>query len=447
MDKITIGFEGERDAIASLTWAQWRTWQGSRLKYRSFVYVQPLPQGKTLREVCDAVKWAYEEFESLRTIFPSGADGEPYQEVSKKGSADILIVKSEESTVEADVESTMRQFRGERIDTTTEFGAVFAVVTSGGDPTHLICAASHLAVDAHGLMALRRALDAYFSGEHVESSTPQLQPIERARLEQSEKGQQKSARALAYWREVLEKFPRDGETSRSAVMDSSALKAAAHIISKNHRVSTSAVYLASAAIIAGVLIGRSKISFLLPSSNRWTPEEQSFVGELVQFSPGLLESLGGTFGDIVRDASQASIRGYMSSHYDERALARMLQDLDEARESRRAFDFTFNDLRGSTKPEDHSVPAGDLRDAQGQTKFETREQLYRGQGRFLSVALDGTEAISIVVHGSHFEEISARRILLAIEDLVVGVAMGDVEPLERPMDFAKNYLEQSRVAP
>ncbi|MFG3021701.1 condensation domain-containing protein [Streptomyces sp. NPDC048254] len=447
MDKITIGFEGERDAIAPLTWAQWRTWQGSRLKYRSFVYVQPLPQGKTLREVGDAVKWAYEEFESLRTIFPADADGEPYQRVSKKGLVDILIVKSEESAIETDIESITRQFRGERFDTTTDFGAVFAVVTSADDPTHLICAASHLAVDAHGLMALRRALDVYFSGEHVEPFTSQLQPIERARLEQSEKGQQKSARALAYWREVLERFPRDGETSRSAVMNSSALKAAAYVISKNHRVSTSAVYLASVAIIAGTLIGRSRISFLLPSSNRWTPEEQSFVGELVQFSPGVMESLGGAFGDVVRDASQASIRGYMSSHYDERALAGMLQDMDESRESRRAFDFTFNDLRGSTEPEDYSGLAGNLRDAMGQTQFEIREQLYRGQGRFLSVALDGAGAISIVIHDSHFEEMSARRILLAIEDLVVGVAMGEAEPIECPMDFAKNYLERSGVTP
>ncbi|MEU1176797.1 condensation domain-containing protein [Streptomyces sp. NPDC005820] len=436
MDKITIHFEGERDATAPLTWAQRRTCRGSRLKYRPFVHIQPIPPGNDLRDVGNAAQWAYEEFESLRTTFPLRADGEPYQKVEKAGSAEIPII----SAPEAEIQNTIQRFKQESFDTTTEYGALFIIITCAEIPTHLICLVSHLAVDAHGCRALGRALDSRFSGENDHPPAPPLQPVDRARLEESEKWQRKSARSLTYWKSVLEKLPQGG--SRSAVIDSPALRAAVSAISNKCAVSTSATYLATLSVVTGALIGRSKSSFLLPASNRMTPEERSFVGELVQFAPGILESLDKPFETVVGDARNASIRGYRYSLYDEHALQVMLTDIDEGSENKRAFDFSFNDMRNSTEGEDFRGAAAEIGDLTEQTKIDLREHVYQGGTRFLSFALwdDGSHILSVNVHDSHFPGVPVQHILLAIEALAVGVAMGDAEPLDHPMRFARAHL-------
>jgi len=408
------------------------------------VYAQKLPPGKTLSEVAATIKWAYEEFESLRTIFPLSADGEPYQKVDKVGSVKIPIIKAEGSTVDVSIQDAISLFKRERFDTEVEFGVLFAVVVCADVPSHLICRSSHLAVDAHGCRALSAALDGHLSGEHDRPSAPPMQPIERAHLEQSEKGQQKSARALEYWREVLEKFPQDDTTGRSTAMVSPALGAAVSVISKKYGVSTSAVYLAAVSVIAGTLIGRNKCSFLLAASNRFSAEERAFVGELVQNAPGILDSLDMPFNAILPGAWQASVRGYRFSHYDEQALQQLLDDLDENSEHKRVFDFAFNDMRSSRKGEDHKELTDDLRDAVKLTQVEQRENLYEGPGRFLSVALrEDNRTISLVVHDLYFPEFPAHRILLAIEALMVGAAMEDAEPLEHPMRFTRNYLART----
>jgi hypothetical protein len=439
MDKITIHFEGKRDAIAPLTWAQRRTWRGSRHKYRPFVHIQPVPPGKSLHEVSNAAKWALEEFESLRTIFPLDANGDPYQKVEKAGSAEIFKITTEEPT-ESDIQSTIHHLKGDRFDIATEFGALFAIVTCADVPTHLICLISHLAVDDQGCRALGVALDGYFSGECDRSSPPLMQPVDRAQLEQSTKWQERSARSLEYWKSVLEKLPQDG--GRSAVIDSYALRAAISVTSTKYALSASSVYLAAVSVVAGALIGRSKSSFMLPASNRLSEEERSFVGELVQFAPGVLESLDMPFEAIVKDAWKASLTGYRSSRYDEQALQLMLTDLDEGSEYKKAFDLSFNDMRNSTEGETFCGAMDEIRDLAKRTKIQLRERVYQGGSRFLSFALrgNGNEILSISVHDSYFLEFPVQHILLAIEALVVGVAMGDAEPLNHPMRFARAYL-------
>ncbi|MFD5478827.1 condensation domain-containing protein [Streptomyces hawaiiensis] len=437
---MTIHFEGKRGATAPLTWAQRRTCRGSRLKHRPFVYVQSVPPGKGIREVGDAVRWAFEEFETLRTLFPSGVDGVHYQKVEKIGSVDILTIPTEGSSVAADIQSAIRRLKGERFDIATEFGALFAVVTCADVPTHLICLVSHLAVDGHGCRELGAALDGHFSGKRDLSSAPLMQPVDRAQLEQSAKWQEKSARSLEYWNSVLERLPQDG--ARSAVMDSCALSAAVSVISKKYAKSTSVVYLAAVSVVAGALIGRAASSFLLPAANRLNLEERSFVGELVQFAPGVLESLDMSFDAIVDDAWKESVKGYRFSRYDEQALQLMLTDLDEGRECKRAFDLSFNDARSSTEEGSYRRAVEKIPDLAKRTKIELREHVYQGGSRFLSFAVrdDDSQKISVAVHDSYFPEFSVRRILLAIEALAVGVATGNAEPLTHPLRFVRNYL-------
>ncbi|MFI1507508.1 condensation domain-containing protein [Streptomyces sp. NPDC020597] len=445
MEKIRVHFEGKRGAIAPLTWAQRRTWRGSHFKHRPFVCVHPVPSGKSLSDVIETVRWALEEFESLRTTFPVGADGDPFQKIEETGSTEILVIPTEESMIEADIRSVIHRLKGERFDVTAELGALFAVMTCADAPVRLMCLVSHLGVDGHGCQALRVALGNRLSGERDGPSAPSMQPVDRARLEQSPKWQEKSARSLEYWKSVLERLPQD--EGRSAVMDSRALRGAVSVISKKYAKSVSVVYLAAVSVVAGALIGRDKSSFTLPASNRLTQEERSYVGELVQFAPGVLESLDLSFEAIVDDAWKASVKGYRFSRYDEQALQQMLVDLDEGSEYKRDFDFSFNDMRNSTQGESYGGAVGRIRNLVKETKIEPRDHVYQGGTRFLSVALRGdiNEVLSIAVHDSYFPDVPVQRILLAIEALLVGVAVGDPEPLDFPLRFARRCLTSRRL--
>ncbi|MET7737693.1 condensation domain-containing protein [Streptomyces sp. NPDC005402] len=438
MEKIVIDFEGDRDATAPLTWAQKRTWKGTQYKYR-IVQAVPIPPGKTVQEVCSAIKWAYEEFESLRTTYPVGNDGAPCQKVIRAGSVEIDIVRAGELTLEDDVQAAVSRFGKELHDIRRDISAVFAVVTAGGAPTHLIHMASHLALDCQGAIALNSAIKSYLMGQYVRATDPVFQPVDRARWEQSEIGIRENSRALAYWKEVLEKFP--SCSSRSGIMTSPALASAASQIAEKCRVSTSAVYLAALGLVAGALTQRTTCSFLSAFANRKTVKEQSFVGELVQNAGGLLESLDESFETVVRKAWRSSLTAYTFSSFDEQELLDMHQRMDEDRNlDKRVFDIAFNDGRGSRKS---NAPLPAVHDVLSRTVVTEGEEHYRGDGRFFSCSLQDAdiERITIIIHDFYFPGLSARRVLLAIEALIVGVAMADIECVERPILAVQGHLE------
>jgi len=440
VNEIQIQFKGDRDATGPLTWPQRRTWRGSRFKYR-LVGIQPLPQGRTLQEVCDAITWAYGAFEALRTTYPSGPDGEPYQKVKMSGSAGIRLVEGREPTLEADIQAAVDAFKRERHDIETEIGVVFALMISTGVPTHLICLGSHLALDAYGYQVLRGALNDHLSGKPHVAPTSSMQPIERALTEQLPLGQEQNVQALRYWRTILEKLPTETTAHQAATMTSPALRTAASYIAMRHRASASSVCLAAVAVVAGALTKRSICSFKTMVSNRFTPEERSLVGELVQFAPGIIDSLDDSFEVIVRDTWQATLNGYKFGHYDEQALLKMIDDMNERDEEELLFDIAFNDTR-STGWENPRGYSRNLQEMTGQTVVEPRAHHYQGPSRYISVALWnlGKEDLSVNVHRGRFPGVDVQRIPLAIEALLVGVATGEPEQTKHPLSFISEYL-------
>ncbi|MDH6492278.1 condensation domain-containing protein [Streptomyces sp. SAI-127] len=439
MRKVPITLEGHRDASAPLTWPQRRTWRGSRLKHR-LCRVIPLPAGVTLDQVRGALQWAYQEFEALRTTFPTDADGVPCQKVEARGEIDISVLESGEDCVEADVDAVAQVFRRELHDPAVDPPVLFAVVVVGERPAYLVTAASHLALDALGFRVLRNALNDYLLlGAWKRPKGSSLQPIDRARYEQSPTGQEKNSVALAYWQKVLAACPHRDELSRAATMDSPAVRAAVAVLAKQRKVSTSIVYLAAVAVITGALTRRSAASFRAAASNRRDARERYCVGELVQFMPGLIEELDAPFTEIIKGAWEASIRGFRFSHYDEEALQEIFRELDGVE-----LDFAYNDSRsaGQDSPVENS---GDDLNCMDATRIEPVRGAFRTDSRFLSVIVrDGAgkegAVLGVVVHDAYFLEIRVEQVLLALEALIVGAARGEAEPAEHPLRFTRAFL-------
>jgi hypothetical protein len=445
MDGLEIRFEGRREVSAPLTWPQRRTWRGSLLKYR-LVHLQPLPGPTPLRDVCETLRWAYEEFEVLRTVFPVDSDGEPFQLVTRSGAAEVRVIEATTSSLEEELLSAERRFQTERHDVTTDLAVIFALVMCDDSVTHIFILGSHVALDFHGFAALQRAMMKRLATEVDGLAPAAMQPVDRARFEQSAVARKRSDRALAYWRKVIESLPVDNFSEGAGIMDSAALRTAVTILSDRYKVGTAAVYMAVVAIVMGSLTDRSSCSFLIPVSNRAADDLHEFVGELVQNGAGVVDSLDGTFDDVVASVRRMTMLAYRYSHYDEQDLQRILIDIDEGTDHKRAFDVAFNDMRVSTTDDVAPADAAGLPELMGGTTVWSGDYFYQGASRFLSIALKCAPAdiISVTVNGFHFQGVSARQILLAIEALAVRAAAETPEVLRAPLRFSRDEIGGGR---
>lgn len=154
-----VEFGGLRAVRAPLTWGQqviYRALQ-SRAQRAHYDYNQrmslPVPEGRSLREVIDAVRELVTAHESLRTVYRDGtADSAPYQEVQGEGRLTVRVVHGDDPAAALDALAVTD------FDLSREWGIRVAVLTGpGGEPRRLALYVSHVAVDgwAMGLVVRR----------------------------------------------------------------------------------------------------------------------------------------------------------------------------------------------------------------------------------------------------------------------------------------------------
>ncbi|NUS90390.1 MAG: hypothetical protein HOY75_48795, partial [Streptomyces sp.] len=154
-----VEFGGLRAVRAPLTWGQqviYRALQ-SRAQRAHYDYNQrmslPVPEGRSLREVIDAVRDLVTAHESLRTVYRDGtADSAPHQEVQGEGRLTVRVVHGDDPAAALDALAVTD------FDLSREWGIRVAVLTGpGGEPRRLALYVSHVAVDgwAMGLVVRR----------------------------------------------------------------------------------------------------------------------------------------------------------------------------------------------------------------------------------------------------------------------------------------------------
>lgn len=149
----SIRFCGTRGGRHDLTW-------GQRDVYRALLLHSPhaaffnlrtwllIPPGTGLDRICDALRWAVEEYESLRTTYAMDAAGRPYQLVHQDGVVRLRLVDRARGEHQP---GTLPEHLGREFDHQGEFPLRCVLMTAGGgDPAWLALEVSHLSADAAG---------------------------------------------------------------------------------------------------------------------------------------------------------------------------------------------------------------------------------------------------------------------------------------------------------
>jgi Condensation domain len=352
---VPVPFHGARGGRHPLTW-------GQKDIHRAFVRYSPqaaffnlrtslrVPPGTGLGRIADALRWAVEEYESLRTTYPQDARHGPHQLVHRDGTVALTVLDGPPGGYRPD---TPLDGLGAEFDPGTELPLRCVLVTERGEPAWLVVEISHLSVDSVGCRILRQALARRLTGKDDRSAEPAHQPADRAAAENTPGAAAASRNAAAYLRRTRDAHrvplfaPQAPDTRPAALrprvrMTSSTLGAAVGVLSRRHRVASSSVYLTYLALLVGALAEQDSCVFHGVSSNRWVPHGGGYVGTLNQYALIGVDLADGDFAAVLRRVQAASLQAFGNALYDidDVAAAGALDALDRV-------DCVLNDNRAT----------------------------------------------------------------------------------------------------
>ncbi|MGY0057648.1 condensation domain-containing protein [Streptomyces sp. LZ34] len=465
-----VEFGGLRAVRAPLTWGQqviYRALQ-SRAHRAHYDYNQrmslPVPEGRSLREVIDAVRALVTAHESLRTVYRDGtADSAPYQEVRGEGRLTVRVVDGDDPAAALDALATTD------FDLSREWGIRVAVLTGrGGGPRHLALYVSHVAVDGWAMgLVVRRLKDLLADGTAVRAEAapgpPGPQPADLAETERSEAGRTADRRADAYQRSLLRRAPRTMFPARPAMLPahpatspthpptfsapahtagpqewahgefrSGRLEAAAREVAGRCRAGEETVYLAAVGTLLARRAGLSQCVLKTIFANRIGAERQAMVTPLASDVLLCFDVSGPSFDACVRAAHLAKLRGYARAQYDPARLERLVAEVGRERGEQLDLSVLHNDLGALAAPEED----GGGRPARGPSGVETSFR-WAEPFRLPSVKLyysvrtveSGERVIGLAADTRYLPGPDLRELLYGVEELVVNAAGGPREQL------------------
>jgi hypothetical protein len=343
-------FRGSRSVTAPLTWAQQAMWNTIRRMrpndaFLNAKFALPVPEGRTVDDVCRAIGDSVAAYESLRTKYPVSSDGDITQVVEQSGEVPVTVRESDATPVL----TVLDDFADRAFDHGADWPVRFAVLVDGGTPTHLLFVGSHLSFDGIGKNLLHEDLAARLAGERPRADgTPTMTAADLAIDEQSAAAQARNAAAVARWRRLVDTHdvahfptalhesdidPRWVVSSMSAPVVAPAIE----LIARRCRVTTPAVFMAATAVMVSALSGRSTVVLKNMISNRFTDAEKAFIGTISQSCATVVHVGHSTFDEVVTRTMTASVRGYSMGRY------RLADIYDVA--PPQLFDCFHNDLR------------------------------------------------------------------------------------------------------
>jgi hypothetical protein len=375
--EIVVPFEGEGEGSDELTWGQVAFWHCMRDSGQSATMggVAPMPDGSTVENVVDMLRYLISRHQSLRTRLEFGPDGEIRQVCSASGEVSLRITEAGEADPAEVAEQICREFAQRNFDYRNEWPVRMAAITQRGRVTHVVAMYLHLALDAGGLDAMLADL---FSRDPVtgEPAGPLTgaTPLEQARLQRGPAARRQSAAALAHLEQVMRTATpkwfgaprRAGEPRFSMIRYSSpALALAVARIAAEQSVNSSSALLATFAVGLARFTGDNPVVAMLMVSNRFRPRLATSVSSLVQISPYLIDVGGISLGEAVARARTSLLHTYKSAYYDHSEQEWVIDRV--SRELGHDFDFCamYNDRRKDEPLPGDWTPATDqqIRDA------------------------------------------------------------------------------------
>ncbi|MDG6105840.1 condensation domain-containing protein [Dactylosporangium aurantiacum] len=442
-----VPFTGARSGAGPLTWGQRAIWHAIGRTVPNDHYfnldrvVDLGPRTAPIGTALDALAALVARHEALRTRLgdPSGDTGGAGQVLAGGGVLDVSIVDGggDPAAAAARVRDLLA---GTAFDYRGEWPLRAALVTTGGEVSHLVLVLCHLATDGHGAEVLARDLRLLVRRGTRGLREPETTPLDLAAEQHSPEGHRRGAAALAYWAEQFARIPATMFATPVAAPQaprywtgrivSSALSGAVDALAAQHGVTGSTVLLTAAGALAAAAGGHATTAVMPIVNNRFTTGHRDLVSTLSQDGLFVLDVERPTFGALLRPGWQAALRGYRAAAYDPAGWDAMLAGAAAARGTEVHPYTCFNDMRlvaqaGGGRP---TRTAADLRALQRGTRVDFPATQDRVACRYcLHVTQDGPAlVVTLTADTAYLPPAAIEGQLRAIEELLVRAAGEDV---------------------
>jgi len=437
-----------------------------------------LPPGLDLDTVFDVLVELVRRHESLRTTFgPGPSGGGPVQRVAASGTLHVEVVDLPDLPRDALFSLVMREdqrLMGTRFNLDSELLLRPVVFRHRGTPSGVSLAVPKIVADLSGLRLLVADLvalaEAARDGRAAPAPPVGRQPFDQALFEQSSEGRRVGRSSLRRIRKELEAFPADLFTASAEPMPqrywrggitSRALPLAVGALAARHRTSTTVVLLAAAVAVLGHTAGRPDVGLQLISRNRHDLLQRDVVSTVVQNVPATFRVGGSGFSELVRTTWSAAMRAYRGARFDLADMAEAVREVERSRGEAIDLDCYFNDTRADQAPRPEAVRASAerIREAQADTEFQWEEHVeHDALSVFVEVFDQPTHPelmrLCLYVDTARVAPGLARRMLLAVERLLVEAVERDLSPAEvaalaavEPREDDRHEAEYSGTVP
>jgi hypothetical protein len=435
-------------ASGPLTWSQRAMWEHIQWAIPNdhelnLPGVLPVPRGRHLGEVLDAIRALLVRHDVLRTVYQVDDDGRPRQVV--RGAGRIKVRLHETSAAEAKETATRlaAELSAIRFELSSDWPLRFAVVTTDGWPARVTIVASHMAVDAGSFRIICRELTVLMSsrGRNTLPAVRQ-QPLERAAYERSERGRSIESRSLSYWeghlRDVSGIFVSgDPEPAlphlEHATIRSEAAAVAVRALAKHCGVSSSSVLLASAALLLGLHAGVDEAALRVLVATRFTPEAAGLVCAFNQNASFKIKWADPRFSTFLEQASMSALEAYRRSECDPITLGELVAEVARDRGMEMDRYCFFNDERpdahlgfAGSAPADPALAAAEAEHLLARTKVWLTESPEPSASKFFLFVHELSETAELSLSlDRRFLTKGAERFLLDLEGLLVEACRAD----------------------
>jgi hypothetical protein len=349
-----MAFTATRQAPESrtmpLTWAQQHMLTlmeslGSRTEELNLKFSFALRPGLGEDDVLDAVRNLVQRLGVLRTVYVPPPEG-PAQRVLRSGEIGVPVVEAREGASATLAVSVSAALAAAPFDLGGEWPVRIALVTAGGQPRHLVFAASHLMLD-HTCGALigqhlRHLLARLPAGPAVPAAVSEY--ADEARWEMSAAGRKHGERAVTRHELTLRAMPQTmlprpvtevpapaagppggtgptGSRHRYLTFDSSALAMAMSALAARHNVSPSAVLYAGLCAVTGFASSLDRSYLQLTVGNRTAAQTRFVVGMYTEDVPAVVDLADASMAEVIARSGLAVVRAARFGRYPPADLA------------------------------------------------------------------------------------------------------------------------------
>jgi hypothetical protein len=442
---VAVPFSGQRAAEKPVTLGQLNILEWFRsAPWHPYVTIGvelAVPGDVQVADVVETLAVLLARHEGLRTRYRDGDP--PTQQVLDSGVLMLGVCSVDGGGSDRSVISQrlLRQLRAEPLD---RAGLPLRVAVAEDTGTVVAAAmdVSHLAADFGAVQIIQREFAEMMADRSARrAGPPRHQPLDQAELESSPASRRQAEMALRYWREQLSRMPpclyakpRTAPSGESlcAGLWSAAGALAASAIAARTRTSRASIVLAAIGAVLARRTGYQDLLFPTLSSNRFEPRLTGYVGTLAQGTLMALDVTGRGFDALVRHTWTAVLESCRHGRYDASHSAQVARRIEHDRGVRFDFEPLFNNVAAETGVPNRGRPPATIDQARRSTSVSWRQMPASSATlRFDLCQVD--EVLQLDLWTGDTGRVSSdelRSLLLAVEDLLVAAAAGDLSAEE-----------------